>query len=54
MSSKKMTMLGMVVGSIAGGYVPTLFGADGISFTSLICSAVGAVLGIVLFYRLSR
>jgi hypothetical protein len=52
MSRKKMIMLGMIVGSIAGGYVPALFGADEFMI-SLLGSTVGGILGIWIAFRLS-
>lgn len=51
MSRKSMIMLGMVVGSVVGSFVTTLLGADSLSVTSLLGSAVGAFLGIYLAYR---
>jgi len=38
-------MIAMVIGSIAGGYAPILFGADSI-YASLIGSAIGGFLAI--------
>jgi len=49
-----MIMLGMIIGSFAGGYMPTLLGADTFSMTSLLGSVVGGILGIWLAYRLTR
>jgi hypothetical protein len=54
MSRKTLIMVGMTLGSIVGGYVPVLFGASGISFTSLFCSGAGAILGIYLAYKMTR
>jgi hypothetical protein len=51
MSRKKFIMIGMVIGSVAGGYAPMLFGADSIS-SSLIGSAIGGLLGIWGAYKL--
>ena len=51
MSRKTLIMIGMVLGSIAGGYAPMLLGADSI-FASLIGSAMGGFLGIWGAYRL--
>jgi len=45
MSRKKFIIIGMVIGSIAGGYAPLLFGADSIS-ASLIGSTIGGFIGI--------
>jgi hypothetical protein len=46
--SKTPIYVGMVIGSLLGGWVPVLFGADAISFTSLIGSVVGGIGGVVL------
>jgi uncharacterized membrane protein YeaQ/YmgE (transglycosylase-associated protein family) len=48
---KKMIMLGMVVGSLVGGYIPILFGAGIFSMSSVITSAIGALIGIWLVFR---
>jgi len=45
MSRKSFIMIGMVIGSVAGGYAPILFGADSIS-ASLVGSAIGGFFGI--------
>jgi len=54
MSEKTFIMLGMVIGSFIGGFVPSLFGADMLSFTGLFASGIGAVLGVWLAYRITR
>ena len=46
-------MLGMVVGSIAGGYVPALFGGERL-MVSLLGGFVGGIAGIWVGYKLSR
>lgn len=48
---KKTIMLGMVFGSAIGGWLPTLFGVGFFSFTSIIFSGIGGILGIWLTYR---
>jgi hypothetical protein len=45
MSRKKLIMLGMVVGSIVGGYLPALLGFDGL-MVSLWGSIIGGIIGI--------
>ena len=40
----------MTLGSIAGGYLPALWGGDLISFSSVLLSTVGGILGIWLGY----
>jgi hypothetical protein len=47
-----MIMLGMVVGSIAGGYIPSLFGIDDLSMLSILGSFIGGILGILIAYKL--
>jgi hypothetical protein len=52
MSRKKLILLGMIIGSFAGGYAPSLFGFD--DFTaSLLGSTAGGLLGIWIGYKLS-
>jgi hypothetical protein len=52
MSRKKLIMLGMVVGSIAGGYLPALFGFDEL-MVSLLGSIIGGILGVWIGYKFS-
>jgi hypothetical protein len=49
-----MIMIGMVIGSFAGGYIPVLFGMSGFSLLSLLGSAAGGLLGIFLAFKLTR
>ena len=42
----------MLFGSVIGGYIPTLFGADSFSLFSIISSALGAFIGIWLSFKL--
>jgi len=52
MSRKKLIMLGMVVGSIAGGYLPALFGFDEL-MVSLLGSFIGGIIGVWIGYKFS-
>jgi len=45
-------MFGMVVGSYAGSYLPSFWGVDSFSFTSIFASALGGFLGIWIMYRI--
>jgi hypothetical protein len=54
MSTKKVIFIGMTIGSIAGGYISTLFGAGSISFASLIGSSIGGLVGIWVGFKLTR
>ena len=49
-----MIMFGMIIGSYAGGYLPCLLGADGISLASLLGSSAGGILGIRIAFQLTR
>lgn len=53
MPSKKLITVGMIVGSMVGGYLPSLFGISDL-FISLFVSGIGAVIGIVIMYNISR
>lgn len=53
MNSKFLILLGMTIGSIIGGSLPVLFGVDAISYTSIITSSIGAIIGIIVGYKLS-
>jgi uncharacterized membrane protein YeaQ/YmgE (transglycosylase-associated protein family) len=46
-------MIGMVIGSTIGGYLPTLFGAHGISYWSLLGGTIGGFLGIYIAFKFS-
>jgi len=54
MSSKALISIGMIAGSLIGGYIPVLFGDSGFSFTSLFAGGIGAVIGIYAAYRLTK
>ncbi len=45
MDSKKAVWLGMVVGSFIGGLIPMAWGAGELSFSSIILTAVGGIVG---------
>lgn len=54
MSRKTMIIFGMIIGSVAGGYLPGLLGADGFSLASLLGSGAGGILGIWIAFQLTR
>jgi len=46
-------MLGLIVGSTIGGYIPILLGASFLSYWSLFGNAAGGLLGIYAAYKLT-
>jgi hypothetical protein len=54
MDQKKMIMLCMTVGSLTGGYLPSLWNADLFSLSSVLLTAVGGFLGIYIGFQLSN
>ena len=54
MSRKTLIWIGLILGSTGGGYLPTLWGGELISFWSVILSALGGIVGIWLGYRLGE
>jgi hypothetical protein len=53
-NAKSLIMLGLVIGSTAGSYVPTLWGAGWLSMASVLLGGIGGLLGIWAGYRISR
>lgn len=51
MASKKNYYLLAFIGSIIGSYIPRLWGAGFLSFSSLFFGAVGGILGIIIVYK---
>ncbi len=54
MSSKSIIMFGMVVGSMIGSFIPAIWGGDLLSFSSIIFSTIGGLVGIYLGFKVSR
>jgi len=54
MNSKSLIMIGLVVGSIVGSYVPALWGAGWLSIASVLIGGIGGLLGIWAGYKVSR
>lgn len=47
-------MIGMVVGSIIGGFVPLIFGASLLSYESILGNGIGGLVGIFLVFKLTE
>jgi len=54
MSSKTLIFLGLFTGYLVGGYIPVLFGDSMFSYLSVITSALGAILGVWVGYKISK
>ncbi len=54
MNSKSLIWLGMFIGSTIGSFIPTLWGADIFSFSSIIFSIIGGLAGIFLGLKLGE
>lgn len=54
MSRKAWIMLGMTIGSVIGGYLPTLVGVSALSITSIIFNAIGGAAGVWISYKLTQ
>jgi len=54
MSPKQFIWIGMLLGSVIGGFIPDLWGASVFSFYSMLLSTVGAVVGIIIAFKLTR
>lgn len=54
MGAKTLIFIFMFIGSIVGGYIPVLWGEDFLSFSSIITSAVGSLIGIYIGFKLSN
>jgi uncharacterized membrane protein YeaQ/YmgE (transglycosylase-associated protein family) len=54
MSSQPKTWIGATIGSTIGGMIPALWGAGIFSFSSIIFSAIGAIIGVYVAFKLAQ
>ncbi len=54
MQSKRVITLLMFLGGTLGGYIPLLWGAGYLSFSSIIFSGIGAIIGIYIGFKLTH
>ena len=54
MDSKKLTYLFMSLGGALGGYVPSLWGDNYFSFSSVLFGAIGSMVGIYIAFKLTH
>lgn len=54
MESKRMIYLGMFLGGLLGGYIPSLlWGASMFSMSAVFGNALGAIIGIYITFKLT-
>lgn len=51
MSRKSLIFWGMTIGSLVGGYIPTLWGSGILSMSGILLSGIGGFVGIWVGYR---
>lgn len=54
MERKKLIWLGFFIGSLVGSYVPALWGAGVFSFSSILCGAVGGLVGVWAGFKIGE
>jgi uncharacterized membrane protein YeaQ/YmgE (transglycosylase-associated protein family) len=54
MNTKMPVWIGLTIGSSIGSYIPSLWGAGMFSFSSLLFSAIGSIIGIYLGFKISQ
>jgi hypothetical protein len=54
MDSKRATYIGMGIGGTIGGFIPALWGDSYFSFWSILCNAIGAIIGIYIAFKLTH
>ncbi len=52
MDRKKLVWIFVFIGGTVGGYIPSLWGAGMFSFSSMLLSAVGSILGIYVAFKI--
>jgi hypothetical protein len=52
--NKSITYIFVSVGGLVGGYLPVLFGANGLSILTVIGTTIGGLLGIWIAIKISR
>lgn len=52
--NKPLLLLMITLGGLVGGWLPSLFGADGFSLWAIVGSGIGSVVGIFVAYKISN
>ena len=54
MGPKSIIWMGMITGSAIGSFIPVLWGGNLFSFSSIIFTAIGGIIGIWLGFKISH
>jgi hypothetical protein len=54
MSTKAFIWIFLTIGSVVGGYLPTIFGSSFLSMASLFWSTVGSLIGIWIGFKIGN
>ncbi|MBI5126776.1 MAG: hypothetical protein HZA80_03370 [Candidatus Taylorbacteria bacterium] len=54
MDSKKLIWFGMIAGSFIGSIIPMTWGASSLSISSIVFTAIGGCIGIILAFKISH
>lgn len=46
--------MGVFLGGAIGGYIPDLWGASMFSFSGILCSSIGSLLGLYIAFKYTR
>ena len=54
MPSRLSIFIWMTIGSSVGGYIPVLWGADFLSYSSLLFSGIGGIVGVIVAVKIAK
>ena len=54
LTPKRLIVIGMIAGSVLGGWLPSLWGAGGITMSAMIGSTIGGLAGIWAGWKISQ
>ncbi|MFA6314904.1 MAG: hypothetical protein WC648_00860 [Candidatus Paceibacterota bacterium] len=54
MNPKHLIWIGVIIGGMIGGYIPTVFGSDSLSIATIIGNTIGGLIGLWAGFKLSQ